>query len=228
MAKTFETTGMDHSVPYFGVIMDKKDTAVYPKYDLPPGYSLSHYKPGFEQMWIKQKAAVGEFEKEEAAQAVFRREYLYGSDREGQAPGKITPEEVQSAPLYKQLCEKVLFILDADGGLAATGAIWDGNHFGKIYQRLHWVSVPPAHQNKGLGKVIVSKLLDLYNALGYSGYIYLTSQTWSYKALNIYSRFGFCPYIGEKPQNWDDDGFEKNNAKAWEIISDKINSYGRQ
>lgn len=42
----------------------------------------------------------------------------------------------------------------------------------------------------------------MYNECGFKSCIYLTSQTWSYKAIGIYGKFGFAPYMGEKPKNW--------------------------
>ena len=237
MDKTFAQTGMDKSIPHIGVIMDKTDTADYPRYDLPPGYTFAFYKPGLERMWIEQKVAVGEFDDTDGAETVFKREFLYGQpiDWLNFKCDKLDPDEIQSAPLYYELCKRMLFILDEDGKLAATGAIWHGEHFGETRQRLHWISVAPRHQNKGLSKPLMTKLMDMYVELGFSGYIYLTSQTWSYKALNIYAHFGFKPYMGEKPQNyaevdletgkpWD---YKAMNEEAWTIINDKINQYSK-
>jgi len=238
MDNAFERTGMDRSLPHIGVIMDKCDTADYPKYGLPPGFTFSCYKPGLERLWISQKVAVGEFDNAVDAESVFKKEFLYGEpiDWLNFTHSKIDPDEIRSAPRYNDLTKKMVFILDEGGDIAATGSIWDGSHFGETRRRLHWISVAPKYQNRGLSKVLVSKLLDIYNELGYSGYIYLTSQTWSYKALNVYSHFGFKPYMGEKPVNWEASDvmtgepcdYRAKNIEAWNLINDKLNQYNRR
>ena len=55
-------------------------------------------------------------------------------------------------------------------------------------------------------------------------YIYLTTQSWSYKAVNLYLRFGFKPYSGSRPENWEccHMDFENYNNEAWELIWSKI------
>ena len=60
--------------------------------------------------------------------------------------------------------------------------------------------------------------------------IYLTSQTWSYKALNIYRQFGFKPYIGPQPSGWkpSTDDFEQETREAWDLIEKKHKAYRQQ
>ena len=103
------------------------------------------------------------------------------------------------------------------------------------YIRIHWVAVAPKYQGLGILKAMVTRLLDIYNELGYEGYIHLTSQTWSYKALNVYIKFGFKPYYGEKPANWiarnltsgnfEPWDYKEKNEEAWNMIFKKINEY---
>ena len=68
----------------------------------------------------------------------------------------------------------------------------------------------------------MTRLLERYAELGWQDDIYLTSQTWSYKAINIYAKFGFRPYLGEKPANWVCGDFAAENARAWCLIREKI------
>lgn len=64
----------------------------------------------------------------------------------------------------------------------------------------------------------------MYNYLEYKDFIYLTTQTWSYKAIKIYLDFGFEPYVGEKEDNWtgSNDGFDNEKLIVWNSIMDKI------
>ena len=215
MEKSFLQTGMDKNVPYFGVIMEKHDPTVYPKYELPQGFYFAEYERGFEKKWAVLNSDVGHTDSPEDGEKIFIREYM-GYD-------------------IDTIRKKTIFIMDEKDNLAGVGSVWDGDDFGETFQRLHWIAVSSNYQNKGLSKVIVSRALDIYNNLGYRGYIYLTSQTWSYKALNVYSHFGFVPYMGEKPKNWNEDGsnnpeldFQTKNKKAWDIVNEKLNLYKNQ
>ena len=201
LGKTFLETGMDRSVPYLEVILEKTDTSVYPKYELPAGFSFSQYKPGFDKQWATLNYDITHTESLEEAETIFREEFMKD---------------------FESLKQKMVFAVDENNNLAGVGAIWDGNDFGEIHQRLHWIAVAAQYQNRGIAKAVISKALDIYNNLGYNGYIYLTSQTWSYKALNIYMKFGFKPYMGEKPVNWDEDW---RPVEAWNIINEKLDEY---
>lgn len=245
--KTFSQIGLDRSLPHIGVIMEKYDTESYPKFDLPDGYFFAKYKQGYEQQWAKLQYEVGETDSLEEAELAFKCGFLDGTgmdwiNKENNHPNPYIsdpynsgPCNIESSSFFTQMCERMLFIVDDRDNVIGTGCVWGGKMFGKELQRLHWIAVSPKHQGKGIAKALVSKLFDLYNELGYSGYIYLTSQTWSYKALNIYMRFGFKPYLGEKPQNWNSVNltsgnfepwdYKEKNIEAWDMIYGKINSY---
>jgi GNAT superfamily N-acetyltransferase len=207
-------TGIDKTVKYIGIIMEKHDASIYPKYELPEGFSFARYQPGFDKQWALLNFEVDHTETLERAEKIFREEFLeYDSEA---------------------LKEKMVFAVDDEtNNLAGVGAVWDGNLFGEIQQRLHWIAVSSKYQNRGIAKAVISKLFDIYNDLGYNGYIYLTSQTWSYKALNIYMQFGFKPYMSEQPVNWTKDPpsnqtYEEQNAEAWKIISEKLKQYNNK
>jgi len=204
--------------------MEKFDTAEYPRHALPAGYAFAQYKPGLEAQWAALHCEVGQCDSIEEAETIFEREFMAPPDPTSLA-GDVchTPSQAKRAiPDAEALAGRMLFVLDESNLLAGTGCLWDGNHFGRTLQRLHWIAVSPGHQGRGIAKAIVSRLLDLYNELGYGGYIYLTSQTWSYRALNMYAGFGFRPYMGEKPVNWRCGDFAKESAEAWRMIFEKI------
>ncbi|WP_459169035.1 GNAT family N-acetyltransferase, partial [Natronospora cellulosivora (SeqCode)] len=46
--------------------------------------------------------------------------------------------------------------------MVATAFLWHGNHFGKEFQRVHWVAVHPDHQGKNIGKALITKVLEIY------------------------------------------------------------------
>lgn len=212
-------TGLDRSIPHIGVIMVKPDAGHYPRYPLSDGYSFRRYAPGDEQAWARIHVEVGQFKDMEEALNTFHREFLGGVD---DAESKDTSAvEVN-----------MWYITDPNGEPVATGSIWDGDHFGVTRKRLHWIAVSPRHQGKGLAKALLTQLLDVYREMDRPEPPYLTSQTWSYRALNLYMRFGFEPYLGEKPANWQSANltsgnfepwdFDEKNREAWAMIREKI------
>ncbi len=182
------------------VLMEKNNPSEYPKFDLPEGFSLVKYKDGYEKDWAKIQTDLEQFESIDEALKCFKDTFLDVTD-----------------DVYK----KCFFIQNKDGKNIATASIWNGNHFGKTLQRIHWVAVSKEYQGLGLAKSLVSAALDVFNELGFKDYIYLTSQVSSYKALNIYSKFGFVPYTDKMPINWgmDEKEFEKETKYAWKQIN---------
>ena len=181
------------------VLMEKNNPTEYHKFDLPEGFSIVKYKDGYENDWAKIQTDLDQFENIDKALKCFKDTFLDGTDN-----------------VYK----KCFFIQDKDGENIATASIWNGEHFGKTLQRIHWVAVSSKYQGLGLAKCLVSAALDVFNELGFKDYIYLTSQVSSYKALNIYSKFGFVPYTDKMPINWgmDEKEFEKETKYAWKLI----------
>jgi GNAT superfamily N-acetyltransferase len=163
------------------------------------------YEDGYEKHWAELEASAEEFSDEKEALAHFHGEFMDKKD------------------LLKDRC---IFIRDVNGRFAATAMVWPGNHLGLIKERIHWVCVHQDYQGKGLAKAILTKALDIFNSLGNDEMIYLTTQTNSYKAVNIYLKFGFRQFEGEKPDAWKcTESWEEDIEKAWEIINVKINEY---
>ena len=195
---------MDKTLPYYGVIMIKEDLADYPIYTLPKGYSFSTYEPGDEEAWADIEVSVGEFESRQDALDYFKREF---------------------APYPKELKKRCVFVRDKKGEFVGTTTGWYGNLLSQeAMPRIHWVAVKPKHQGRGLAKALMTKTFDILKDIHCEGEVYLTTQTWSYKAINMYLEFGFQPYLGVKPKDWSEENgdFETNNKKAWEIIFNKL------
>lgn len=197
---------MDKGIPYYGILMTKSDPWNYPKFQLPMGYSFRPYQDEDKAKWAELQVILGQLDSVEAAEKYFEDEFMQYPD---------------------DLSRKCIFVTDSTGLTVGTASIWRGMIFGNELHRVHWVAVHPQHQGKGIAKALMTKGLDIYNALGFRDLVFLTSQTWSYKAINIYLDFGFTPYMGEKPENWSGtpEQFSIDNTKAWEIIMDQINLY---
>jgi len=211
-------TGIDRSIELIPVLMEKTDAHVYPMHSLPSGYRFCFYEPGLEKEWAELECAAGEFTAASLAAERFQREFI---DR-------------THFPSTLSLSERMVFVLDTKTTVVGTAALWEGGVFGETRHRLHWLAVHPRHQGKGLAKAVMTKLFEMYNELGLSGSVYLTTQTWSYRAVNIYLGFGFQPYRGKAPKNWkpnpalgypESENFEKKSEEAWLLIQEKISQY---
>ncbi len=177
---------MDRSITYFEVTMYRP--ALSKEYNplLPKGYSFKFYAPGDEIGWAELKESVEEFYTKEDALEYFEKEF--------------NKDELQSR----------MVLLMYEGKIVGTSTAWYGELDKRMMERIHWVSVHPLHQGKGLSKPLFEKSLNLFT----NKESYLTSQTWSYKALNLYSKYGFIPYR-------DNDNFRE----AWELINYYIREY---
>ena len=199
---------LDKSVPLCFVILYKTDTTEYPRYTLPEGYSFALYQKGDETEWAKLEVSVGQYDTVEKGVECFRREFVDGQN--------LNPEE------------RIVFVRDPQGRIVATGALWNGEYLGKEEQRLHWVAVDESCKGKGIAKALVTRLLDLYNELGFQGFIYLITESWCYSAVNIYRKFGFQPYVGKLPVTelgMENEEFEKQNELGLRLIEQKIEGY---
>jgi GNAT superfamily N-acetyltransferase len=211
VSHTGDVNMLDKSLPFAPVIMVKRDADNYPRFDLPAGYRIECHIPGREREWAEIMASVGEAESVDAGVKLFGSTF---SDH---------PEFIG---------HRNLFAVAEDGCAVATASLWEGEHFGIPLPRVHWVACRPDHQGRGLIKALLTALLDMHNELSLGRVIYLTTQTWSYKAIGLYKKYGFEPYTGAKPANWTDSGnlgiagsYEEYTKAAWQIIDSKIAQY---
>lgn len=237
MGKSFEQIGIDRTLPHIGIIMEKHDTQQYPKFDLPAGFSFAKFRTGFERQWMELQYEVEEVDSIKEAEDLFYREFLMGKSTDWiNGNGTVNESvEIHQFPFFDEMCRRMVFVINDKAQVVGTGALWKGDIFGEEFQRIHFVAVKPEYQGLGISKAIITQLLNLYHDLGYQHYIYLTSQTWSYKAIHIYKKFGFKPYLGEKPINWisvnltsgnfEPWDYEAKNREAWEMINCKIDHY---
>ena len=198
---------LDKSIPHIGVLMTRTDLAVYPRFALPEGYTFSFYQPGYDKAWAALQASVEQVDSTKEAEDIFSREFA-------------------SKPEWMH--RQCLFVLDGQNRLAATASLWNGRHFGYEHLRVHYVATALEFQGKGLAKALMTKLLEMASELVYDNFLYLTSQTWSWKALNLYAQFGFLPYRGEKPVEWRSENFKEETRAAWALIDEKISAYRRR
>ena len=198
---------IDKSIEKYPLTLVKTDTKNFPRYELPEGYSFAFYQEGDEAKWAAIECSIGQFESIEKGIESFGRQFLIGHD--------ISPEQ------------RILFVVDGEGEYVATAALWNGDLLGEKHQRIHWVAVSDKCAGKGIAKALLSRLMELYNSLGYEGFIYLVTATWYYPAIGIYKKFGFEVYRGEKSLSADlsDAEFRLQNGKAIALLEQKLSEY---
>ncbi len=161
---------LDKTLEYVQILMIRRRGKPVRYFPVPEGFSISMYKKGDEVSWAEIEASVGEFESVGKAHEYFCGKYL---------------------PYERELERRCIFIEDGLGKKVATFTAW-WEYAGKRRKPwVSWVSVRPEYQGIGLGKAIVSAGIKLFIEIEGDADIYLKTQTWSYKAVNIYREQGF-------------------------------------
>ncbi|HHV60925.1 MAG TPA: GNAT family N-acetyltransferase [Clostridiaceae bacterium] len=185
---------LDKSIPYFDVLMKREKGTQIKNYKLPEGFEFVLFKNGDEKEWAEIEASVGEFNTAADALAYFSKNFL---------------------PYIDELERRCIFIRNDQGEKVATLTIWWRYTGVRRVPWLHWVAVKPEYQGLGLGKAIVSEGMKRFIEIEGDRDIYLHTQTWSYKAINIYRKLGF-EITAEKGIG----GYENNNyEKAMALLA---------
>ncbi len=156
---------LDKSIPYFNVIMIRKAGTLVPTPPSIKGFSVSPFRKGDEIKWAEIVTSVGEFEKESAALAHFRKTYM---------------------PHLPELRRRLFFIQTRRGEKAGTFAAWWDFIGGRKIVSLHWLAVKPEFQGLGIGKALVFQCLKRAMRVDGDQDAYLHTQTWSHRAIGIY------------------------------------------
>jgi GNAT superfamily N-acetyltransferase len=143
-----------------------------PFFRCPVGVRVRSFRAGDDEVWARIEAAAGAFSGEDAARRHFAMEF---------------------APVHARLPGRMLFLEHESAGPIGTTTAWDGEFGGEMRGRIHWVGIVPAFQGQGLSKPLLSAALTRLT-LDYRR-SYLTTETTSYRGINLYLGFGFMPYV---------------------------------
>ena len=168
---------MNKQIPYCDIIMKAKMPNHLVPLALPEGYTYKNYEDGDAIHWANLEFSVDEFSCVEDALAYFNRVFL---------------------PYPEQLKKRMYFILDENKNYVATATAWFKDSETRHYALVHWVSVSPTQQGKGLGKCIFHYVMSQFPLVEENEKeVFLHTQTWSYKAIKMYGNYGF--YITDTP-----------------------------
>lgn len=160
---------LDKSVPYYDIIMKREYDLAINEALLPEGFQFTFYEEGDEEAWAQIETSVAEFDSKEEALTYFKKTFSFSDE-------------------LKRRC---LFVNDRHGNKVGTVMAWWAYSGMKRELWLHWVAVKPEYQGTGIGKAMLSRVLKLYREIEGPQPIYLHTQTWSYKAINMYEEYGF-------------------------------------
>ena len=181
---------IDKSIEYKNIIMvmDGKAALAISEPCLPAGFAFRFFA-GEEDIahWCRIEASVGEFDSEEQARAHFGKEF---------------------GAHLAELKERCVFVVNESGLPVATAMGWFGDGKGEPVERacargsyetsfvqrtnrLHWISASPYYQGLGLGKAVSQKAVVICAALSPGEDVWLSTQTWSHRAVVMYNKLGF-------------------------------------
>ncbi len=183
---------LDKSVQFYKIIMHRKKGAPVPQVQLPDGFKFVGFKAGDELDWAEIETSAGEFNRTIEALVYFQKRFLAYLD---------------------ELERRTIFIENAKGEKAATLTSWWAYTGKRRDPWIHWVSVKSRFQGLGLGKSIVFEGMHRTIEMEGDRDVYLSTQTWSYKAIGIYMKAGF-----EITRESGLGGYENDYDKAMPII----------
>ena len=160
----------DRNLPYHSFIMRRIPGSPIPGDVLPSGYSLALYQKGDEFDWVKIAMAHSEFVSKEDGLNYFWSEFKEYHD---------------------ELSRRCLFLLSPEGEKIGTMTNWWTYTGVRCDPWIKWVLIMPEYIGKGLGQSFFYEGLKQMIAIEGDRDIYLQTQTWSYKGVNIYMKAGF-------------------------------------
>lgn len=181
---------IDNTIPFKNLLMKCSEylpTAIR----LPDGYRFRGYREGDAEAWARLEHAIRDFDTVDEAYQYFRDTY-FGD------PGALR--------------QRFICVEDETGEAAGCVIAWQEPSNGVVIPAVHWLVVSPEAQEKGIGRALMCKLLERFQAL--DGFpVYLHSQPCSYVAIGLYSSLGFRPLRHESIM-----GYENQFEEAMEVL----------
>ena len=161
-------------LPYVPLTMVRDHLDHIPSFACPAGYAIRTFVEGDAEHWARVEALAGEFARRDEALREFEEEF---------------------GPRRSLLHDRCFFLVDGDGTPIGTAMAWDGDFAGEVRGRVHWVGIVPTYQGRGLAKPLLSTVLQRLARDHRAAF--LTTQTTTWRAVNLYLNFGFVPYLDD-------------------------------
>ncbi|MCE5199150.1 MAG: GNAT family N-acetyltransferase [Armatimonadota bacterium] len=173
------------------IAMIRHDINNIPEYPLPAGFSFRAFAGGDETTWAELMVVPEMFQDADTAMKHFREEFL------------------ECISDNKDRC--FFIVHEATGRSVATAMAWYDCLDGEDYGRVHWVVVHPEFQGAGLGKALLSRVMQRLAESHSKAYLRTHPVNW--RAIRMYTEFGFTPWITNN---------QPEEVEAWQALSDKL------
>ena len=161
---------LNRNIPFYNIIMKKTCPEQLNVPELPVEFELHHYSPGVERQWAELEYEIGDFPSVADAQKYFVEKYLNH------------PELLEQRGVFVSHRERKCLV-----GACIAWLDYQGT---KPVSSLHWLVTKEQYQNRGIASAMLAAALNIY-AEDNGFPVYLHTQPWSYKAIQLYCRYGF-------------------------------------
>ncbi len=172
---------------YIRVKMTRETLADIPQYSPADGYAINFYRPGDEVSWAEIWSKADEYE-------------TYDIERFNDAFGADLPS----------MQHRCLFLVSPSGEKIGTATSWVEEDAAGTWARLHWIALSAEFQGRGLGRPLLSAVMNLSKELGYER-VLLYTETLRLPAIRLYLDFGFLPDLSYP-----------DGDRAWKQISNSL------
>lgn len=158
---------LDRTIPFCNTIL-KCTNYINKEVELPEGFSIVSYHPGYEKDWARLECAIGDFDSTMEAEQYFVKTYL-------QEP---------------EMLSDILFALDSNNAVVGSCIAWQDKRGPDTVSSLHWLVVDEQYQRIGLGRALCVSVMNIYAGQG-AFPVYIHTQPWSWKAILLYLSLRF-------------------------------------
>ena len=158
---------LDRTIPFCNTIL-KCTRYTRGNVELPEGFSIVSWQPGYEKEWANLEYAAGDFGSAAEAEEYFTGTYL-------RDPGRF-PD--------------ILFVMNRDREIVGSCIAWQDPRGTAGISSLHWLVVHERYQGLGLGRALAVAVMNIFAERGALP-VYIHTQPWSWKAILLYCSLGF-------------------------------------
>ena len=187
---------LDRTIPFCNTIMKCSDYE-YRNVELPDGFSVVSYQPGYETEWAKMECAIGDFGSVTEAEKYFVETYL------------------QNPELYPD----ILFALGRNNEIAGSCIAWQDMQGNRFVSSLHWLVVDERYQGIGIGRALCTAVMNIY-AKHAALPVYIHTQPWSWKAILLYISLGFKLQRTDTFSHYENE-YEKAMAELGNVLTEQ-------
>ncbi len=174
------------------LIMYRRDLLNLPVIEMPKAYAIRPYRDGDEQSLAPVFQAC--FDPGWSPERIIKT-FI---DQPCWSPGRMCV-----------LCHSPASTRDKGEHVVGTATAWEHPEQ-RGHGMVHYVAVLPEHRGKRLGTMLVVRVLDLLERMGYSD-AWLSTDDWRLAAIKVYLDLGFEPVHTHK-----------SHPERWEIVRHKL------